>query len=581
MGTKKKKTLKTKIILIGFFLLAVPSLLIGITGYFNAKSELDEAGKINLKNNVQYTLALIEVMDEQVKKGNISLEEAQEKVKETILGKKREDGTRPISKHFDLGKNGYIFILDEKANEVAHPLLEGKNIWNTKSKDGLLVGKELVQLGEKGGGYLEFDWPLPNSQKTAEKITYVEKDPHWGWIVNAGTYFIDFNEGANHIIYILLITLGVSLLAGAALILLYSERMIRPLKDMEAAVSKIADGDLTVEEINVNRRDEIGRLADRFNHMTSQLKTIIKEVGLHTQHVAASSEQLMASAEETSKATEQISNTMQDIFSGAEQQLRQAEQTALAADEMKTSIHQIVQRTSETVQSAEHASSLAKDGERSLEKVVHQMQNIQSIAQNLGNIIMVLNGQSKDIENIIKVISDIADQTNLLALNASIEAARAGEHGKGFSVVASEVRKLAEQSTSSAKQITEIIAKIQENTLHAKSTMELANTEVDNGMAAIEGAGSNFSLIKDSIEKVLSEIEDITNKANSVVEGTDQVVAAVNQSAQIAQEATAGTETAASAAEEQLASMEEVSASATALANQAEELQRLLEKFKL
>lgn len=577
----KNQTIKTKLIALCLVLLAVPSLLIGVMGYYKSKTELDQLGQQGLKNDVRYVIALIDVLDQQVKEGRLAEEDAQEQVKELILGKKKADGTRPISDKFNLGKNGYVFVLDDKATEVAHPSLEGKSIWDVKSKDGVYVGREIVDIANKGGGFYKFNWPLPNSEKTADKITYIEKDPHWGWNVIAGTYMMDYNEGANQIIYTLLITLGCALILGTIVIILYSKRLVNPIIKVEAAMRKVAKGELTIEKFEVKNNDEIGRLAIHFQEMVDELKQIIYGVRSHSEQVAAASEELSASSEETSRATEQISSAMQDIFTGADQQSKHADETARTVTEMKNQIVSISQRTKETVDNVHETSTLADEGQQSLTNVINQMKTIDHTVDDLGEIIEMLYQRSKDIVSILKVITDIADQTNLLALNASIEAARAGEHGKGFSVVASEVRKLAEQSTASAQQITEIISKIQDNTLRAKETMGVAEHEVKSGINLVDYAGTNFGEIRKAFQHVLTEMDEISSAAAALETETLSVVASVDRMADVSAETSSNTETIAAATEEQMAAMEQMTASSASLANLAQGLQDMLRKFTL
>ncbi|WP_100403590.1 methyl-accepting chemotaxis protein [Bacillus sp. FJAT-42315] len=576
----KNKTIKTNLIALCLILLAVPSLLIGSMGFFTAKGELNKAGEKSLKNDVRYVLAMITMLDQQVKDGKLELEDAQEQVKETILGKKNGDGTRPISDRFDLGENGYVYIIDDKGNEIAHPFLEGENIWDVKTKDGTYASREIVKLANEGGGFIKFNWPLPDSDELADKITYTEKDPHWGWIVNAGTYMMDFNQGANKIIYTLLLTLGIALIIGSVIIVIYSKRLVTPIMNVEVAMKEVAHGNLLIEKFEVKNKDEIGRLAIHFQEMTDELKEIIHDVRSHSEQVAAASEQLSASSEETSRATEQISSAMQDIFTDADQQSKNANETAQTVTEMKNQIVSISQRTKETVGSIHQTSKLANEGKQSLTDVTNQMKTIDRTVDDLGEVIEVLYQRSKDIASILQIITDIAEQTNLLALNASIEAARAGEHGKGFAVVASEVRKLAEQSTASAQQITEIIRHIQGNTLHAKETMSVAEGEVKSGIHLVDDASTNFGEIRHAFEHVLTEMDEIASAAVALEADTLSVVASVNQIADVSAETSSNTETIAAATEEQMATMEQMNASSLSLAKLAQDLQLRLGKFK-
>lgn len=122
------------------------------------------------------------------------MEEAQERVRTELIGPKQDDGTRTIDKKVDLGENGYFFVLDEKGVLIAHPSIEGQSIWEEEDENGRKFGQEMVNKGMEGGGFTYYDWPLPNDAETiAPKVTYVEQETNWGWIVAASTYMMDFN----------------------------------------------------------------------------------------------------------------------------------------------------------------------------------------------------------------------------------------------------------------------------------------------------------------------------------------------------------------------------------------------------
>lgn len=138
---------------------------------------------------------MITSLQEYVKRGEISLEEAQESVKSRILGPKQADGPRPINTNIDVGDSGYIFVLDEKGIMVASPKIEGKNTWDATGPDGSLFTQEIIHKAMNGGGFTYYYWPsMEDANVLSEKVTYSEQDPHWGWIICAGTYTEDFIE---------------------------------------------------------------------------------------------------------------------------------------------------------------------------------------------------------------------------------------------------------------------------------------------------------------------------------------------------------------------------------------------------
>ncbi|MBB6447619.1 EAL domain-containing protein [Bacillus benzoevorans] len=262
-----------KLIIVSLIFLAVPSLLIGIIGYQSAVSSLNTLGAEGLKTNVRMTFEMIEAMDHQVKAGRISLADAQEEVKEAILGKKDANGQRPINPRLNLGKHGFLFIINSAGVELAHPNFEGQDVWNIRTTDGVYSTQEVVKAANNGGGFATYEWPLAeNPDVNVAKITYAEKDPYWNWIVCAGAYLPDFNAGAHHVLYILLITLGISLLAGLMVILIFSKKMTKPILQVAEHAKSMALGDYTQEPIAITRKDEIGELVLNFNIMKENQK---------------------------------------------------------------------------------------------------------------------------------------------------------------------------------------------------------------------------------------------------------------------------------------------------------------------
>ncbi|WP_413789082.1 methyl-accepting chemotaxis protein [Bacillus kandeliae] len=313
----------------------------------------------------------------------------------------------------------------------------------------------------------------------------------------------------------------------------------------------------------------------------ASLHGVIRKVSETSQQVAASSEQLSASAEQSSDASEHISTAVQELAVGSDDQVRHVEESIQVVKEMTSYTDQIADNAKVVSATVEQTSKISMDGEQVIHKVTEQMSSINENVMGLSNVVAGLNERSSEIGKINDVITDIAAQTNLLALNAAIEAARAGEHGRGFSVVADEVKKLAEQSANSAEQISSLIAIIQNDNHQALESMKSTTNEVAEGLQVVQEAGNSFKDIKDSVSEVVTQIQEISHMVKQLAEGTQHVSQSIVTVNGIAETAAANTQNISAATEQQLASMQEISASSTALANMAQELQDLVVQFRV
>ena len=209
------------------------------------------------------------------------------------------------------------------------------------------------------------------------------------------------------------------------------------------------------------------------------------------------------------------------------------------------------------------------------------MESIEKSVMATSNVIKTLGDNSQQIGQIVDTVSSIADQTNLLALNAAIEAARAGEAGRGFSVVAEEVRKLAEQSQVATEEIKERISGIQTDTDAAVNAMEQGTVEVERGTQAIREVGEQFGQILSMVGAIEEQIQDINVSVQTVSRGTTNIVAAVDEIDEVSRATSGHTQTISAAAEEQSASSQEIASASQALATLAGELQGTTRQFKV
>lgn len=359
-----------------------------------------------------------------------------------------------------------------------------------------------------------------------------------------------------------------------------SRTIANPIKKLKSLMEKGENGDFS-ERAGYQSKDEIGSLSISFNSMADGIKELVETIGETSQALASSSEQLSASSEESSKASEHISETIQELAASSENQMTLMASSSKGINNVTGSTERISANAEKVAATAENTAEASKKGLRNIEEVTTQMNSINTNVGNLSVSINTLEGRIKEIGEITKAITDISSQTNLLALNAAIEAARAGEQGKGFAVVADEVRKLAEQSSQSAEQITSLISQIQVDTKTTIQSMSTAKNEVDLGLNIVQNAGNSFGEIEVSINDLVNLFEEVFVSLKELKDNTDVINVSVMEVNSMAEEAAANTENVSAATEEQVASMEEIAASSSSLANLAESLQELIRKFKV
>jgi methyl-accepting chemotaxis protein len=373
---------------------------------------------------------------------------------------------------------------------------------------------------------------------------------------------------------------GVVLLIASIAAYYIIVHLVKPLGIISSQLNLVAAGDLRLEPLSLNGKDEIGQLATDLNQMVLSLRRLIVDVSETSMHVAASAEQLTASADQTGKSSEAIAEVAQELAIGSADQLHNLQEGSEVIVTMSGSINAIAESAGSAAKLALDTADKATAGQQSMKSAVHQMEAVRRTVTHLSGTIEELDVHSKEIGQIISVISDISTQTNLLSLNASIEAARAGEHGRGFAVVAQSVKKLAEQSSQSAKQVSSLVDLILVSMQKAADNMTAASQEVEQGAVLVRTAGEEFEQIRQASTDNADRIEIVSISVNQVSEGAERVVEVIRNLLSLADQTSEGTQNVSAATEQQLATMQEISASSTMLSKMAEELQSMIEKFK-
>lgn len=348
--------------------------------------------------------------------------------------------------------------------------------------------------------------------------------------------------GLGSVLGLLVCALGVMMVRG----------ILGPVSKTMHVLQALADGDLR-ETMEVESSDEIGMMGEALNKAIGSVSNTIQSIASTAEHVASASEEISSSASEQAQS--------------AETQKDQTTQVATAMQEMSSTVMQVSDNSNRAAEAARNAAETAKHGGTIVEDTLAKMRVIADSVGQTAKKMEELGKSSDQIGRIIGVIDDIADQTNLLALNAAIEAARAGEQGRGFAVVADEVRKLAERTTTATKEIAQMIKNIQDETKTAVTAMEHGTKQVEEGVASTAQAGDSLREIIQMSEQVGEMITHIATAATEQSSATEQVNNNMDAISKLVKESAIGAQQSAKACQD--------------LSGLALDLQKMVSNFKL
>ncbi|MDF2513102.1 MAG: hypothetical protein K0S04_2968, partial [Herbinix sp.] len=345
-------------------------------------------------------------------------------------------------------------------------------------------------------------------------------------------------------------------------------------------LQKVSEGNLTVK-LQVKRKDEFLILSVGINNMISKMRDLIEKVKLQSNSVTASSVQVNQSSDLFSKATRDITNSISEIQQGVVQQAEDAESCLDEMDKLSNKIGEVNAKTNEISYIAVGTKESITHGMDSVKELSEKAKSTSDITAQIISNINVLEEKSKSISKIVRTINTIAEETNLLSLNASIESARAGEYGRGFSVVADQIRKLADQSVLSVKEIDGLIKEIQRKTEDAVFIAKEVENVVADQEAAVINTEKSFEIMNDQVEKLVDNVNRIIGNVHDIESTKIVALAAIENISAVSQQTAAGAQSVNDITNHQLTAVSSLNVLSQELDDNAKELEAIIEQFRV
>jgi len=334
------------------------------------------------------------------------------------------------------------------------------------------------------------------------------------------------------------------------------------------------NGSLTISE----RHSKTSK--DHLHNIGLQYRELSEEVNNHISQMAGTIEEVKASAEMGFYVSDMIKEATLGVSGDASQQTDMIRTSSNTVGDVVNAIRHIAGSADEVAAAAGESSEKSAEGQESILAAIRQMDEANTTVHTLVEMMNRLDESSREVVSFVAMIREIAEQTHLLSLNAAIEAARFGDEGRGFSVIASEIRNLAEQSSNSAKQVTQVVSVILKETAQAVASTKLVAEQVGDGLKVVNQAGDSFEFIKLSIGEVAGQIQEVSSAVEEIAAGAEQLVVAMEKTEEISVKTMSEMNNVTQAVEEHHSIMEQISTATETLNGYSKELDQAIKKYR-